>query len=121
MELSPFGKFVRQRRVLLEMPLGTMARELGVSPSFLSSVETGRKSVPKDWLEKVVNILQLDAEQETKLRKAIDAELGVKKIEATTENSATFLAAFSRKENELSGEQFSLLTKLLEDAEEVKR
>jgi transcriptional regulator with XRE-family HTH domain len=120
MELSTFGKFVRRRRVLLEMPLGEMARRLGVSPSFLSSVETGRKSVPKDWLSDVSNILQLNQQDIIKLEHAIDAETGLKKIEATSEESAAFLAAFSRRESELSDKQLSMLTQLLEGIEGSK-
>lgn len=53
MALTEFGKAVRKARIDSNETLGTMADALGVSPGFLSSIETGRKKIPLDLMEKV--------------------------------------------------------------------
>ena len=50
--LTPFGKAVRKIRIDHNMKLSTMAERLDVKPAFLTSVETGRKSVPSDFPER---------------------------------------------------------------------
>lgn len=53
MGLTEFGKAVRMCRVSVETTLAEMAKDLGVSPAFLSAVETGRKKVPPEMAQKV--------------------------------------------------------------------
>lgn len=56
--LSELGKLLRIARVNLNMSLRGMAGELGVTPSFLSSIECGKKKVPESLLEKLSRILE---------------------------------------------------------------
>lgn len=59
--LSEFGRFVRKRRIDMNVLLGDMADAVGVSSSFLSAVETGRKAVPKgEFAMRAAKFLQLD-------------------------------------------------------------
>lgn len=59
MALTDFGKAIRKARIDTGETLGTMADTLGVSPAFLSSVETGRKKVPPELVEKVRSYFEL--------------------------------------------------------------
>ena len=50
--LTNFGKELRNYRKYHGLLLGDMAKALDMSPAELSSIETGRKPVPVDFLEK---------------------------------------------------------------------
>ena len=52
MSLTEFGKAVRKARIECDQTLANMASALGVTPAFLSSVETGRKKIPTELIEK---------------------------------------------------------------------
>lgn len=68
MALTDFGKAIRKARIDAGETLGTMADALGLTAAFLSGVETGRKKVPPELVQKVrsffagrgVTINQLD-------------------------------------------------------------
>lgn len=53
MGLTEFGKAVRKARVDIDETLSSMAKAMGVSPAFLSAMETGRKRIPADFVQKI--------------------------------------------------------------------
>ncbi|GEA12692.1 helix-turn-helix transcriptional regulator [Alteromonas sp. KUL49] len=55
MAITEFGKAVRKARVDTSHTLKTMASELNTSAAFLSGMETGRKKISKEWVEKINN------------------------------------------------------------------
>ena len=69
-KLTQFGITLRKKRVERCETLGDMARDLGVSASFLSGIETGRKRAPNELVDKIVANLQLDMFEADALRKA---------------------------------------------------
>lgn len=58
MALTDFGKAVRKARLDAEETLSTMAESLNVSPAFLSAMETGRKKISEEWVEKITLFFQ---------------------------------------------------------------
>lgn len=57
MGLTDFGKAVRKARLDADETLATMADSLGVSPAFLSAMETGRKNISEEWVKRIVSFL----------------------------------------------------------------
>lgn len=53
--LTEFGKAVRKARIDVGTTMADMADYLGVKPSFLSQIESGRKSIPESFVEKIEN------------------------------------------------------------------
>ena len=53
MALTAFGKAVRKARIDAGETLLSMAQQLGVTPAFLSGMETGRKKIPAEWAKKI--------------------------------------------------------------------
>ena len=51
--LTDFGTAIRKARLDAKVTLQTMADDLGTSPAFLSSMEVGRKKIPRDWIRKI--------------------------------------------------------------------
>jgi transcriptional regulator with XRE-family HTH domain len=65
--LTPFGEKCREIRKAKGMLLIDMAHVAGVSPGFLSLVETGRKSIPERLVPALVTNLDLTSRQEQEL------------------------------------------------------
>ncbi len=59
MGLTPYGKEVRMSRIKAEVTLADMAGFLGVTPAFLSAVETGRRRVPSGLATRVREFFEL--------------------------------------------------------------
>ena len=51
MGYTRFGEMLRVLRVKNHEVMGDLARMLGVSTSFLSAVECGKKNVPDSWVD----------------------------------------------------------------------
>jgi transcriptional regulator with XRE-family HTH domain len=70
--MTDFGKFLRKLRIDHDEVLYDMSRNLKVSSAFLSSVENGIKSVPKDLVIKIVDFYRLEPKQTEELQKLAD-------------------------------------------------
>lgn len=66
--LTSFVIELRKHRIERSETLYEMAEAVGISPSFLSAVETGRKRAPKELVEKVIEHLRVDMVDALKLR-----------------------------------------------------
>jgi HTH-type transcriptional regulator, competence development regulator len=63
--MSPFSLFLERMRRSRQLQQKQLAADLGVQASYLSSLEKGRKAPPsKQVLEKLVNVLKLDEEEQ---------------------------------------------------------
>lgn len=72
MSYTSFGEFMRVLRVKNHEVMGDVAEMLGVKIPFLSAVENGKKNVPSDWIEKIVNYYALDKNAQRKLKEAVE-------------------------------------------------
>ena len=68
--VTEYGKILRHIRLDLSELLGTMADKLGLSAAYLSSIETGVRSIPVDLTSKIINIYKLSEDDSEKLLKA---------------------------------------------------
>ena len=57
--LTGFGQFLRKIRIDCNELLKDMADKLGVTSSYLSAVETGKRNIPKGWVEKICKYYNL--------------------------------------------------------------
>jgi len=116
--LTPFGQAVRKHRVDREKTQSDIARALGVSVAFWSSIETGKKNIPGDLLDKLTQHLGLAAEEAVKLQHLADASRAEVKInmQKLTNPSRELVLGFARKfENGgLSEQQMARLRDILE-------
>ena len=70
--LTRFGVALRKKRIERGETLVEMARDLEISPSFLSGIETGRKRVPAKLVERIIRLLDLDLLEANDLRTAAE-------------------------------------------------
>lgn len=72
MGYTQFGELFRILRIKHHEVLADAKEFLGVSTAFISSVECGKKSVPDDWAEKIINHYKLSDDEAKELLNAID-------------------------------------------------
>lgn len=61
-----------------------MAEELKVTAVYLSSVENGKRNIPKHWGSEITRIYELDEEQSQLLLEAIEESKTILKIDFET-------------------------------------
>jgi transcriptional regulator with XRE-family HTH domain len=71
--LTPFGVELRKLRLERGMRLSDLSKEISYSPSYLSALETGRRSVPDDFVITVASIFNLTEFEVAKLRRAAES------------------------------------------------
>lgn len=113
--LTPFGKEIRKLRIERGETMMEMANRIQKSPSYLSSVETGRKSIPATLINQIVQTYGLDDRAAQRLQDAANASASVFKIAPTEEKDQELVAAFARKFDSLTDEQRKQLFNILMD------
>lgn len=72
MSYTSFGEFMRILRIKNHEVMGDVAKVLEVKIPFLSAVENGKKNVPLDWKDKIINHYNLDKQEQLELEAAIE-------------------------------------------------
>lgn len=116
--LSAFGKELRRIRLDKSELLKDMADRLGVTSSYLSAVEHGKRDIPSDWIKKIICDYSLGKEQGEKLKKAAESSvLSVKiNLKGKSAETADLVNAFARKLNSFSEEDVDKMMRLIDSA-----
>ena len=121
MAYTSFGEFARILRIKNHEVMGDMAKVLNVRTPFLSAVENGKKNVPADWANKLINHYNLSSEEQNTLLRAIDESRTQYKI--PTENAGIqqrraalqFKRSFDEMDDETALKILELLSQKKED------
>lgn len=108
MALTDYGKLVRKLRIEVEKSTKEMADALGVSPAYLSALETGKKNVPAPFLKNVMDFFRDAGIKNNSLDKELEeaAFRSQKTFELTPEQKdRDLVAAFARKFPTMADEQ----------------
>lgn len=112
---SAFGRYLRKLRVDRDEKLMHMAINLGVSPAFLSSVELGKKNVPRSLPTEIAAIYKLKNEELISLQDAAEQSLTLIRFDLSTSSDLERLMVlkFSRNYKSLNDSQKRHLTEFL--------
>lgn len=112
---SRIAKSLRILRIQNDENLKEMAENLGISTPYLSAIENGKRDIPSDFHEKIVNIYNLTDEESEKLKKDIELSAKEKIIDMTnlSEERKMLSIRYARKIQELSDEDFEKLKNIL--------
>lgn len=103
--LTEFGRFLRKYRIDCGELLKDMADKLGVTSSYLSAIESGKRNIPGDWVDKIAGLYNLDLVEKDQLAEA--ASNSIKSITMNIQKSKA-----SRRETAL------LFARQFEDVDE---
>ena len=119
--MTEIGKFLKKLRVDNGEVLLTMAQKLGVTPSFLSAVELGKKKMPYEWNLKIRSAYALTPAQEDELDEAISIseKAVILDFEEASPTAKKLAVSFARSFSDFTDEQLEALKKLMnnEDSE----
>lgn len=113
-KLTPFGKQVRHYRIEVGTTLGEMATELGVSSSYLSSLEVGRKPLNDATIGRIVEFFLKKGINADDLLALADRTRAAIKVDSLDDHSREMVATFARRLHKLSPEQRRVLDTQLE-------
>ena len=65
--ITEFGKALRKLRIDRDELLKDMASKLGVTVSYLSAVENGKREVPQNWVDDITVLYKMSNVERTKL------------------------------------------------------
>ncbi|HBG7379624.1 TPA: helix-turn-helix transcriptional regulator [Clostridioides difficile] len=71
LDITPFGEMLRKIRTDNDEKLKDMSEKLNVTLSHLSAVETGKRSIPKKWLDILIKEYNLNEDERGRLKKSI--------------------------------------------------
>ncbi|MEK4712218.1 helix-turn-helix domain-containing protein [Sporosarcina sp. FSL K6-5500] len=97
--LNSFGKFCRKLRIDKGELLKDMALILGVTSSYLSAVENGKRNVPRNWIEKISEMYSLNSSDIKELERSFDESKKVVQLDFNGYSSEekNDLLAFARE------------------------
>lgn len=100
MALTEFGALVRKARIDARIKsLGQMADELGVTPSLLSGMETGRRKVSETWIQRISEYFKGKGVDLEGLEAAADLSNRCISLEGLPPEHQVLLAGFARAAN----------------------
>ena len=113
--LTSLGKFLRKIRIDHGEILKDMADKLGVTASYLSAVETGKKRMPSSWNNRVCSLYDLNQEQSSEFSKAIaDTESKIElDLSSATNTQRELAVSFARKFTDFDERQLQKFFDLL--------
>lgn len=94
MAYTKFGEYMRILRVKNHEVMGDIAKLLGVTLPFLSAVENGKKNVPTEWINKIVEHYSLKDDEVSELLEAIEQSKTQMKLDLKSASNFQRTAAF---------------------------
>lgn len=104
--LTSFGKFCRKLRIDEGELLKDMAVKIGVTSSYLSAVENGKRNVPRDWSNKIIDLYELNSKQQNELTLALQESKKELRIDISSydNDDKQVLMALAREYQDLDAE-----------------
>lgn len=106
-ELTPFGQYARKLRVDYGEFLKDMAEHLGVTSTYLSAVERGRRNAPYEWVERLQTAYNLDEEKTEELKRVVSESRSYDRLDIShlSFEDKQMMTELSKKLNELDDEK----------------
>lgn len=113
--LTAFGKELRKLRITAGELIRDMADKLGVTASYLSAVETGKRQIPDGWVVKIADLYSLSSAEKGALQNAADASaLSVKfNLNGMDDRRRQTAVLFAREFSELDDQKLEQIRMLL--------
>lgn len=111
--LTPFGQQIRKIRIDRRLRLLDMAEALGVTATFVSAVETGKKAIPEGFEREISKALKLSEDEAVALIGAADRTRKEVKVGRLAPSEKELVAAFARRVDGMTEAELEVLRKLV--------
>lgn len=116
MNLTEFGSAVRKARLDARVTLQTMAKDLEVTPAYLSGLEVGRKKISDEWVGKITTYFKSKGIEVEDLAKLADVANKSISLDGMKPQQMMMLAGFARAS--MSSDQMQRFADLLKEVED---
>ena len=118
MAYTKFGEYMRILRVKNHEVMGDIAKLLGVTLPFLSAVENGKKNVPTEWVNKIVEHYSLKDDEVSDFLEAIEQSKTQMKLDLKSASNfqRTVALQFARSFEDMDEETAKKIMQLLENS-----
>lgn len=115
--LTAFGKYLRKIRIDNDEILNDMAERLQVTAAYLSAVENGKREIPRDWTQIIVDTYALNDEQCIELKEAeYKSKKSIKiKLEDENERDRDLILSFARRFRDLDDDEAMEIQQILDN------
>ena len=115
MGYTKFGEFMRIQRVKNHEVMADTANLFGVKLPFVSTVESGRRNVPEEWIPVLIEHYNLTAAEQAELLETVEHSKTQMKINLTSANNTQRRLAvqFQRSFENLDEDTAAAIIKLL--------
>lgn len=119
--MTPFGHYLETVRRAREMQQTELANLLGIDPSYISSIERGKKGPPSaDILQKIKTVLSLNDVESKELDLAVKQSGRVIRLPNTTSLAEyVLISTLSRRIGSLSKEEVNAMACILQLGEKA--
>ncbi|MCI8332026.1 MAG: XRE family transcriptional regulator [Clostridiales bacterium] len=117
MGYTKFGEFMRIQRIKNHEVMGDTAKLLDVKLPFVSTVESGKRNVPEEWVSILIEHYNLNSEEQVELREAIEHSKTQVKINLASANNTQrrlavqFQRSFEKLDEDTAAAIIDLLNK----------
>lgn len=114
--ITLLGNYLRKARVDLELSLRGMAEKLEVSPAYLSAIETGKRDIKEDMIEKMASMLKIATDKDLEgfkqlaIRSNADVSCRIRDLNDATAETVTLLARHAAHLTPETAEKIKKLT-----------
>lgn len=120
--MTQLGITLRRIRFERQELLKDMAAKIHVSSAFLSAVETGKKRVPANFVEKINNAYRLSKAEQDELAQAAEQSVQEMKLDLSNTTPAQHQAAlsFAKALNGLTDEDVSRIMRVFDQGKKKR-
>ena len=115
MSLNEIGNFLTSFRNEIGESLRTMAAKLDISATYLSAIENNKRNIPADFLDKFMEVYNVDEDTKKKLEKAILLSSSNLKVDVTNASVAKKELLYSIANSELDETTLERLSAILKE------
>ena len=114
--VTELGRLLRKLRIDVGETLGDMAEKLGITSSYLSSIEKGKRPTPPGLTNSIADLYSLETEMREQLSTAADKTIQSIKLNLgnATDSKRDAALCFARSFDDLDDETAENVLKLLQ-------
>lgn len=115
--VSEYGKTLRKIRIDKGLTMAQMAKAIGITSAYLSTIERGNRKIPKNLTQNVINHYKLSKEQVTELQKAEYLSMDSIEIELSDVDldKKTLVLSLAKNLKNMTCEQVAMIKNIVEE------
>lgn len=115
MSLNEIGNFLTNFRNQIGESLRTMASKLDISATYLSAIENNKRNIPADFLDKFMEVYNVDEDTKKQLEKAMLLSSSNLKVDVTNASVTKKELLYSIANSELDEATLERLSAILKE------